>query len=63
MIMEKAELQRRLTAIGNLNTVAKETGLAYNTVKNLMEGKGVRYETIERVSRFFNSRHRKSSGE
>lgn len=42
-----AALQDRRTA-----EVARETGLAYNTIKNLKTGKGAYSETIKKLSRY-----------
>lgn len=37
--------------------VARETGLAYNTIKNLKAGKGAYSATIEKLSRYLAAEH------
>ena len=36
-----------------LADVSKETGLVYNTLKNIREGRGANYSTIVKLSEYF----------
>jgi hypothetical protein len=49
-----AELAARLVG-ADLVAVAKATDLSYNTLKNIKEGRGAQWSTIEKLSTYFNA--------
>lgn len=63
-MMTKDQLTARLQReIMPLQRIAKACGLAPNTVVNIKNGKGARYDTIVRLSRYFSERERQKSSD
>lgn len=48
------DLAARLCAV-DLTSVAKATGLSYNTLKNIKDGRGAQWSTIEKLSVHFST--------
>lgn len=47
------EQVRERLAESDLPKIQTSTGLAYNTLKNVRDGKGARYDTVVQLSNYF----------